>query len=196
MNWKIPECFINFQYHFYLQDGIKIHFSMQTKVHYAFSNPRMILAENRSLVIRNVVVQDKGLYVCKKRQISDDSSIITKAFVTFLPTTSKSVVLAETSSEENGALSSRLESIGQSNNYSICNEIKFGTEVRKRNECDESKKANKYEKEVFVVLLLLFIIMVVLVVILLFPQKCKRRKTKTKSSTDFVETSWKNGDVI
>ena len=134
----------------------------------------MILAENRSLVIRNVIVQDKGLYVCKKRQISDDSSIITKAFVTFLPTTSKSVVLAETSSEESVALSSRLESIGQSNNYSICKEIKFGTEVGKRNGCDESEEANKYEKEVFVVLLLLFIIMVVLVVILLFPQKCKR----------------------
>ena len=67
------------------------------------------------------------------------------------------------------------------------------------NKCDVNKSSdsNMYEKEVFIVLLSFFVLMVVLVLILLFyPSQCIRRKTRKKRTTDSVEASFKNGDLI
>ena len=76
--------------------------------------------------------------------------------------------------------------------------LEFHINNKTANKCDvnKSEDSNMYEKEVFVVLLSFFVLMVVLVLILLYPNQCIRRKIRKKRTTDCVEASLKNGDII
>lgn len=177
---------------------MKVNFNEKTKVHYAFSNPRMVVNENGSLTIRNMISQDAGLYLCKKGQISDEITIITKAFVTFLASTQKSTPV-RSYEDKNVALSSNLQSTNEAMSDLKCSVTEFHIDNKTANKCDVNKSSdsNMYEKEVFIVLLSFFVLMVVLVLILLFyPSQCIRRKTRKKRTTDSVEASFKNGDLI
>ena len=176
---------------------MKVNFNEKTKIHYAFSNPRMVLTENGSLTIRNMILQDAGLYICKKRQVSDEITIITKAFVTFLATTQKSTPM-RSYEDKNVALSSNLQSINEAMSDLKCSVTEFHIDDKTANKCDENKSVdpNMYEKEVFIVLLSFFVLMVVLVLVLLYPNQCIRRKIRKKRTTECVEASVKNCDLI
>ena len=174
---------------------MKVNFNEKTKVHYAFSNPRMVVTENGSLTIRNMVLEDAGLYTCKKRQISDAITIITKAFVTFLATTQKPIPVR--SYEDINA--SNLQSTNEAMSDLRCSVTEFHINNKTANKCDVNKSVDskRYEKEVFIVLLSFFVLMVILVLILLFyPNQCIRRKRRKKRTTDCVEASVKNCDLI
>ena len=174
---------------------MKVHFNEKTKVHYAFSNPRMVVFENGSLTIRNMILQDAGLYICKKRQIADETTIITKAFVTFLATTQNSTEI-RSYEDKNVALSSNLQSTNEAISDLKCSVTESHINNKTSNNCDVNK-SNMYEKEVFIVLMSFFVLMVILVLILLFyPNQCIRRKRRKKRTTDCVETSLKNSDLI
>ena len=187
---------------------MKVNFNKKTKVHYAFSNPRMVVTENGSLTIRNMILQDAGLYICKKRQLSDEITIITKAFVTFLATTQKSTQM-RSYEDKNVALSSNLQSTNDALSDLECSVTEFHINDKTANKCDGNKTSdsNMYEREVFIVLLSFFVLMVVLVSILLCPNQCIRRKTRKKRTTErtrtsvetkrtSVEASFKNGDLV
>ena len=174
---------------------MKVHFNEKTKVHYAFSNPRMVVFENGSLTIRNMILQDAGLYICKKRQIADETTIIAKAFVTFLATTQNSTEI-RSYEDKNVALSSNLQSTNEAISDLKCSVTESHINNKTANNCDVNK-SNMYEKEVFIVLLSFFVLMVILVLILLFyPNQCIRRKRRKKRTTDCVETSLKNSELI
>jgi len=175
------------------KDKMKVNFNKKTKVHYAFSNPRMVVTENGSLTIRNMILQDAGLYICKKRQLSEEITIITKAFVTFLATSQKSTQM-RSHEDKNVALSSNLQSSNHAMSDLNCSVAEFHIDNKTENKCDGSKPSNSnmYEREVFIVLLSFFVLMVVLVsIILLCPNLCMRRKTRKKRTTDCVEASYK-----
>ena len=158
----------------------------------------MILADDSSLFIRDINLQDEGFYECKRRQTSGRYEVITKAFVAILTPTTKAIATKKTYLENDTTLSSRLQSVKESKNNSKCKEVEFDTQLKISNKCNENKttSTNKYEKEVFIVLLSLFVVMVVLISILLYPNKCKRRKPKMRNPTDSIASSWKHEDLI
>ena len=66
-----------------LEDDIEIQFNRNTTTHYAFSNPRMILSDNGSLVIRKTQLDDSGQYKCVSEKSS--SQLFELAVITSKP---------------------------------------------------------------------------------------------------------------
>jgi len=52
------------QINVWYKDNIEIKFNLKTRVHYCFSNPRMVLEQDGSLKIRNAEIGDSGNYFC------------------------------------------------------------------------------------------------------------------------------------
>ena len=58
------------------QENDRIAFNTLTKVKYAFTNPRMVLENNGSLLIRNVLPEDEAMYVCKTVYLTSPHKIV------------------------------------------------------------------------------------------------------------------------